>query len=180
MILGLDLATTKTGYSIVNRDGSLVDYGAFRTQSKEPLKRICEIYLFLEDILKQYKEINIIVAEDVALTIKNNIKVGSDLLRLQGAIYALSIRYDIPMAFYMPTAWRSIVGTYNGTRDGTKREIQKQRAVAKVNDIYSLNLEYYKSETKEHLTGDDIAEAILIANAYIIDLERSENDASNC
>lgn len=176
MILGLDLATAKTGYALLNKDGSLIDYGAFRTQSKEPLLRICEIYLFLEDILKQ-NDIEIIVAEDVAVTVKNNIKVGSDLLRLQGAIYALSIRYDIPMVFYMPTAWRSVVGTYDGTREGTKRDIQKQRAVAKVNDIYSLDLVYYKSETKENHTGDDMAEAILIALAYIT--ERSEDDASN-
>lgn len=178
MILGLDAATTKSGWAILNIDGSLVDYGVFRTKSKEPLERLKEIYLFLRDILNSYN-INVIVAEDVAITVKNNLKVGSDLLKLQGLIYALAIRYDIPMVFYMPTAWRSVVGTYDGTREGTKRDIQKQRAVTKVNDIYSLDLVYYKSETKENRTGDDIAEAILIALAYITETERSEDDASN-
>lgn len=179
MILGLDMATTKTGYALLNKDGSLVDYGAFRTQSKEPLERMKEIYLFLRDILNRYK-ITIIVAEDVAITVKNNLKVGSDLLRLQGLIYALAIEYDVPMVFYMPTAWRSIVGTYDGTRDGTKRDVQKQRAVDKANDIYSLGLVYYKNETKENRTGDDMAEAILIALAYIKEIERSEDNANNC
>lgn len=178
MILGLDLATTKTGYAILDKNGSLIDYGAFRTQSKEPLERMKEIYLFLRDILNRYK-ITIIVAEDVAITVKNNLKVGSDLLRLQGLIYALAIEYDVPMVFYMPTAWRSIVGTYDGTREGTKRDVQKQRAVDKANDIYSLGLVYYKNETKENRTGDDMAEAILIALAYIKEVERSEDNANN-
>lgn len=177
-MLGLDLATTKTGYAILDKNGSLIDYGAFRTQSKEPLERMKEIYLFLRDILNRYK-ITIIVAEDVAITVKNNLKVGSDLLRLQGLIYALAIEYDVPMVFYMPTAWRSIVGTYDGTREGTKRDVQKQRAVDKANDIYSLGLVYYKNETKENRTGDDMAEAILIALAYIKEVERSEDNANN-
>lgn len=168
MILGLDLATTKTGYALLNKNGSLVDYGAFRTQHKEPLERICEIYLFLKDILEQ-NDIDVIVIEDVA--IQHNIKVSCDLLRLQGTIYALSIRYNIPVVLYMPSAWRSIVGTYDGTRSGTKREVQKQKAVEKVNNMYSLDFSYFQRETKEHQTDDDKAEAILIAVAYI-----SEND----
>lgn len=178
MILGLDMATTKTGYALLNMDGSLVDYGAFRTQSKEPLERIREIYLFLRDILNKYN-VSIVVIEAVPITVKNNLKVGSDLLRLQGSVYALAIEYDIPMVLYTPTAWRSVVGTYDGTREGTKRDIQKQRAVEKVNNIYSLGLVYYKTDTKENQTGDDIAEAILIACAYIKDIERSDNNANN-
>ena len=174
MILGLDLATTKTGYAIVNPDGSLVTYGAFRTHSKEPLQRIREIYLFLEGILKRYN-IKIMVAEDVAITKKNNLRVGADLLKLSGAIYALSIRYNLPMVFYMPTAWRSVAGTYDGTRQGTTRDVQKQQAVNTINRLYSLGLVYYKTETKEHLTGDDIAEAILIALVYIKESKEVDN-----
>lgn len=171
MVLGIDAATTKTGYALLDKNKSLIDYGAFRTQSKELFERICEIYLFLEDILK-HNNIEAIVIEDVAITVKNNLKVGSDLLRLQGAIYALSIRYDIPIVLYMPSAWRSVIGTYDGTREGTKRDVQKQRAVEKVNEIYSLGFEYHKSETKTNQTDDDKAEAILIARAFLT--ERSE------
>lgn len=178
MILGLDAATTKSGWAILDIDGSLIDYGVFRTKSKEPLERIKEIYLFLKDILNKYN-ISIIVAEDVAITAKNNLKVGSDLLRLQGLICSLAIDYNIPMFFYMPTAWRSVVGTYDGTRESTKRDVQKQKAVEKANELYSLGLVYFKTETKENRTGDDIAEAILIASAYLTEIERSEDGANN-
>lgn len=172
MILGLDLATTKTGYAILNNDKSLLCHGAIRTLSKEPLDRITEIYLFLEDILTQY-DIHVIAVEDVPLTQRNNLKVGKDLCILQGAICALSIRYNKQFILYSPTSWRSIVGTYDGTREGTKRAIQKEKAVHMVNDLYNLEFEYYENETKTKITNDDEAEAILIALAYIEEQERS-------
>lgn len=180
MILGIDAATTKSGWAILNTDGSLVSYGVFKTNSKEPLERIKEVYLFVKDILNKYN-IKTIVAENVPITNKNNLKVGSDLLRLQGAIYALCMEYNIPMVLYNPSEWRSKIGTYNGTREGTKREFQKQKAIDIVNNIYNLKLVYFERETKKNQTDDDKAEAILIGLAFINDnkTERSTY-ASNC
>ena len=75
----------------------------------------------------------------------------------------------ITFSLYNPSSWRTIIGTYNGTREGMKRDFQKRKAVETVNSIYNLGFVYNETETKTRLTDDDKAEAILIALAYLKD-----------
>lgn len=166
MILGLDMATKKTGYSILNDNGELLSYGLIRTESKETKDRMKEIYQAIKELIEQ-KNINMIVLEDVPVNNHNNLKVGKDLSTLQGLILSLCFDYDIKYKLYNPSAWRSIVETYNGTREGMKRAYQKQKAVELVNEIYNLDFVYNETETKTRLTDDDKAESILIGLAYI-------------
>lgn len=175
MILGLDMATKKTGYSVLTEDGGLYTYGVIRTLSDEPRKRIEELYNAIERLITT-NNVSCIVFEDVPVTSHNNLKTGKDLCILQGAILSLCFKHKIKYHFYAPSAWRSIIGTYNGTREGMKRSVQKQKAVDKVNDIFSLNFMYYENETKTKQTDDDKAEAICLALAYIMDLRRLTNE----
>lgn len=160
------MATKKTGYSLLDADGNLYDYGVIRTNSDTTRERIKEIYGAVENILVNHK-INHIVFEDVPVTSHNNLKTGKDLCILQGSILALCFKYNIEYSLYAPSAWRSIVGTYDGTREGMKRDVQKQKAVDRVNELYGLDLIYNSSETKTRHTDDDKAEAICLALAYI-------------
>ena len=166
MILGLDMATKKTGYSLLDIKANLYDYGVIRTTEEEPRERIKEVYDAIEKIIKD-NDIGCVVFEDVPVTNHNNLKTGKDLCILQGAILSLCFKHNIPYKFYAPSSWRSIRGTYDGTRQGMKREVQKQKAVDKVNEIYNLNFIYNKTETKTKHTDDDKAEAICLALAYI-------------
>ena len=50
-----------------------------------------------------------------------------------------------------------------------KREVQKQTAVNKVNEIYNLDFNYYPRDTKKNKSDDDKAEAILIARALYLE-----------
>lgn len=172
MILGIDAATTKLGYSIINYEKEIIDYGVFRTLSSEPMERIKEVYLFINDLINNNK-IDVLVIEDVPVSQSNNLKTAADLCRLQGVIFSLCIKNNIPMVKYNPTSWRSIMGLYNGNRESTKREYQKNAAINKVNDLYGLNFVYFERETKINKTDDDKAEAILIALSY---LEKKEED----
>lgn len=171
MILGLDMATKKTGFGILSENGKLYACDVIRTSSTEPRERIREIYKAVEGLIKE-NNISYIVFEDVPVTSHNNLKTGKDLCVLQGAILSLCFKYDIGYSFYAPSAWRSIIGTYDGTRKGMKRNIQKQKAVEKVNELYDLDFVYYETETKSRKTDDDKAEAICLALAYIIDIRR--------
>lgn len=175
MILGLDMATKKTGYGLLDEEATLYDYGVIRTINNEPRDRIREVYDAIEDIINN-NNITHVVLEDVPVTSHNNLKTGKDLCILQGAILSLCFKYNISYSFYAPSAWRSIIGTYNGTREGMKRDVQKQKAVEKVNELYNLEFVYYASETKSHQTDDDKAEAICLALAYIEDVRRLENE----
>lgn len=173
MILGLDMATKKTGYSLLDFSGNLYDCGVIRTTQEDTRGRIHEIYDFIENIICS-NNIKHIVYEDVPVTSHNNLKTGKDLCILQGAILSLCFKYKIDYSFYAPSSWRSLIGTYDGTRQGMKRDIQKQRAVDKVNEIYNLDFIYNATETKTRHTDDDKAEAICLALAYIKDNKRGD------
>lgn len=167
MILGLDMATKKTGYALLSDNGRIIDMGLLRASSNDVRERIGDLYNQIEKIIS-CNSISCIVVEDVPISNHNNLRTGKDLCILQGAILSLCIRYKIEYKFYNPSAWRSIVGTYDGTRLGMKRAIQKQRAVELVNNKYNLELVYFEKETKKNQTDDDVAEAICIALAYLM------------
>lgn len=171
-ILGLDAATKKTGYSILDDNYNILECGVIRTTSSDVKERLKEIYIEIEKKIIENK-IDCLVAEDVPVTKHNNLKTGKDLSTLQGIILSLCFRYNVDYTFYNPSAWRSLVGTYDGTREGMKRQFQKQRAVDLINKLYGLDFVYNETETKTRTTDDDKAEAILIARAFLI--ERSEN-----
>ena len=47
------------------------------------------------------------------------------------------------------------------------RDLLKERAVNKVNDLYEYNFVYYKTESKNKISNDNEAEAICLGLAYI-------------
>ena len=51
MILGLDMATKKTGYGLLDEEANLYDYGVIRTINSEPRDRIKEVYDAIEEII---------------------------------------------------------------------------------------------------------------------------------
>ena len=104
MILGLDMATKKTGYGLLDEEANLYDYGVIRTTSEEPRDRIREVYDAIEAIINKYN-IEHMVFEDVPVTNHNNLKTGKDLCILQGAILSLCFKYNIE---YSSTLYQSL------------------------------------------------------------------------
>ena len=173
-ILGVDAATKKTGYGIINAEtGALVDYGLIKTSSDDVRDRMKEIYFKLKEII-QRNDIKVVVVEDIPVNNHSNLKTGKDLSILHGVILGVCFEQCLPWVVYAPSSWRSVVGTYDGTREGTKREIQKQVAVDKVNKLYNLNLHYFVRDTKENQSDDDKAEAILIARSFYINKKKED------
>lgn len=168
MILGLDMATKKTGYCIMSKNEKIKECGLIRTISDNTKDRMKEIYFEVKSLVHKYN-ITHIVLEDVPVNNHNNIKTGKDLSILQGVILGICFDMGITFSLYNPSSWRTIIGTYNGTREGMKRDFQKRKAVETVNSIYNLGFVYNETETKTRLTDDDKAEAILIALAYLKD-----------
>lgn len=173
-ILGVDAATKKTGYGIINAEtGALVDYGLIKTSSDDVRDRMKEIYFKLKEII-QKNDIKVVVVEDIPVNNHSNLKTGKDLSILHGVILGVCFEQCLPWVVYAPSSWRSVVGTYDGTREGTKREIQKQVAVDKVNKLYNLNLHYFVRDTKENQSDDDKAEAILIARSFYLNEKKED------
>jgi len=173
-ILGIDAATKKTGYGIIDAEtGALVDYGLIKTSSDDVRDRMKEIYFKLKEII-QRNDIKVVVVEDIPVNNHSNLKTGKDLSILHGVILGVCFEQCLPWVVYAPSSWRSVVGTYDGTREGTKREIQKQVAVDKVNELYDLNLHYFVRDTKENQSDDDKAEAILIARSFYLNEKKED------
>ena len=154
MILGLDMTTKKTGYCVMYKSGDLKDFGVLRTDGLDIRERIKQLNIKIKDLIIN-NNIKHIVFEDVPITNHNNLKTGKDLCILQGAILSLCFENDVDFTFYAPSSWRSKIGLYDGTRLGMKREIQKNKAIEKVNNMFDLNLVYYANETKTHQTDDE-------------------------
>ena len=169
MVLGIDASTKKTGYALLENENNILDYGLLISTKDYYIDRIQEIYIQLKDLIIKNDNINYIVIEDVPMNYKNNLKTARELILLQGLIFALSFTYNIPVVLYNPSAHRSLNGLYDGTREGMKRERQKQAAVDKVNELYGLNFKFYIRDTKSNKSDDDMAEAILIARALFLE-----------
>lgn len=173
-ILGLDASTTSTGVGVLDLNNNLIHYEVLECNFENVFDRFAFLHKSIGDIINRY-DIDIIVIEDVAIGSKNNLQRGKELTILQGLVLGISYDLNIPCILYMPSTWRSIVKTYDGTREGMKREKQKQKAVDIVNELYNLDFKYFERTTKKYgKSDDDIAEAILLALAYIKQLGKEE------
>ena len=162
IIIGLDASTKNTGWSVF-QDGILIGYGLIKENyNLDWRERVFRIHKELSALINEYHP-NIIYLEDVPL------KKGSSTIQkvsvVQGMIIGLCATYDIDIKFLLPVTWRKSLGLFDGTKNGLKREVLKQKAVEMANDKFHLNLKWVKKDSVKN--QDDIAEAILIAYSQI-------------
>ncbi len=160
VVVGLDLSTTSTGFSVY-QDGELINHGRFRSDKKNAFDRIDEIYHMVGDLFKAY-DIDVVFVEDVPLSSAMNKRICELLLLLQGTIYSHCINNDC--AFYQmePSEWRRLAGV---KPEKPRREFQKKAAIELVNKLHGLNFSWI-DDKYDKTTGDsDEAEGILIGLA---------------
>lgn len=162
IIMGLDPSTTSTGYAIFNERG-LCSYGVIKSDGEDWRDRLVNQGLKLKEIIEKYNPEKIIM-EDVPLK-ANNAKVLVVLGAVQGFIYGIAASYAIPVQFILPSEWRSPLGLYDGTREGTKRKELKRKSIEKANELFGLNLVWISPSSKKNM--DDISDAILLAYSQI-------------
>lgn len=158
---GLDLSTSCSGYSIFE-DNNLIAYGAIKPKGNDWRERIMDETMQLAALLRKYNPDKLYI-EDVPKKPGNNtlLKLGA----VHGMILSLCAGFKLNLTFLLPNEWRRKIGLYDGTRNGLKREVLKEKAVRMVNDVFNLGLKWVKPNSK--LNDDDIAEAILIAYSQI-------------
>ena len=161
VIIGFDLSTSCSGYGVFN-DGVLIDYGVVKPCGDNWRERLIDETMLLAHIITTYHPDKIYV-EDVPKKPGNNtlMKLGA----VQGMILALCAGFKITPEFLLPNEWRRKIGLYDGTREGLKREVLKEKAINMANDVFGLDLRWYGTTSK--ISQDDVAEAILIAYSQI-------------
>ena len=163
IVMGIDGSTTSSGWAIFDsKDCSRLDSGRIQFNDKDWRERIFKEWKIFNKIVQKYHPKKIYI-EDVPMkdgkaTI---LKLGS----VQGMALCLASQYEIEIQFLLPSDWRSCLGLYDGTRQGTHREVLKKKAVETANKLFGLNLLWVKEKSKKN--EDDEAEALLIAYSQI-------------
>lgn len=163
IVMGIDASTTATGISIFD-DAQLIYHNTIYPEGKNWRDRLFHQAPVLDKIIKRYKPIKACV-EDVPLKASGGMKTLVILGAVQGMVYTMLAANNVQAIFVSPTKWRSELGLFDGTNEGKKRDILKEKAVKMVNDIFNLELKWYGPNSKK--SQDDEAESILIAYSYI-------------
>lgn len=159
--MGIDASTSATGWSIFE-DDKLIAHGVIKPKGSDWQDRIKQEWPLLCKIAEKYKPEKIYI-EDVPL--KDGKKTLIMLGAVQGMILGFSAYENIPVEFLLPSDWRGALGLYDGTREGTQREVLKKKAIEMVNKKFGLNLLWVAPKSKRN--EDDTAEAILIAYSQV-------------
>ena len=155
-ILSLDISTTATGYAIF-RNQNLISYGVIAPAGKT-LTRIEKIADEVNLLMLEYEPDIIYAEEPEPAFVKNNIDVYRKLTFTHGAIAIVLNHYNKEMKLCSSSHWRKQVGIKTGR--GITRAQLKPIDVAKANELFGLSIK-----------SDDIADAILIGQAYINEFE---------
>lgn len=162
ILLGLDASSSSTGWAIFDKKG-LAAYGVIKPQGEDWRDRLVHQGSNLKNIIEKYHPDKIIM-EDVPLK-NGNSKVLVILGAVQGFIYGIAASYGIPVQFILPSEWRSPLGLYDGTREGTKRKELKRKSIEKANELFGLNLVWVSPSSSKNM--DDIADAVLLCYSQL-------------
>lgn len=163
VILGIDASTSSTGWGILDSETKeKLSSGCIKPKGSDWRDRIQQEWTLLCQIVEKYKPERI-YAEDVPM--KDGKPTIMKLGSVQGMIICLAAQYGIEVQFLLPADWRSPLGLFDGTRNGTHREVLKKKAIEMVNKQFNTELQWIKEGSK--LNEDDEAEAILIAYSQI-------------
>lgn len=163
VVLGIDGSTSSSGWAVLESEGcKRIDSGRIQPKGENWRDRIEQEWIEFSQIFEKYRPQKI-YAEDVPLkdgkpTI---LKLGS----VQGMMICLAAQYNAEIKFLPPDEWRSGMNLYDGTRQGTHRDVLKKKAVETANKLFGLDLKWVKEKSKKN--EDDEAEAILIAYSQI-------------
>lgn len=144
VIMALDQSTKLTGYSVWN-DNKLIAHGVVNSDISENdyIKRIKKTSELIEQLIKKHKP-DYISIEGVQY--QKNLNTYHQLSCNQGSIMKLLFDKGIDFEIIPVNTWRS----FNNIKGNTKREQQKEAAIALVNELYDIQ------------ATDDECEAILI------------------
>ena len=162
-IMGVDASTTSTGLAIFE-DDKLIYHTTIKPNGENWRDRLFHQGPIVKEVVERYSP-EAVYMEDVPLKRAGGLQTLVILGGVQGFFYGIFASHNIPVYFLPPTRWRSRLEMYDGTKEGMKREILKEKAVNMCNTIFGLSLAWHGPKSKK--SEDDVAEAILLAYSQI-------------
>lgn len=156
--LALDQALQTTGWCLFNAEGEIVENGSFTIPASKAIEvRLYDLWQHLDNIISKIesdKKIKIIF-EDIQS--QQNIQTFKKLAYCQASILLYCYNKDYKYSILSPSQWRKIIKDKHGVTFGRSRADQKSNARRFVFNHYGLEV------------PEDIADAICIGTAYLID-----------
>lgn len=163
IVMGIDGSTSSSGWAIFeSEECKRIDSGRIQPKGDIWRDKIEQEWDMFSQIFEQYHPQKIYM-EDVPM--KDGKSTILKLGAVQGMAICLAAQYSAEIQFLLPNEWRSVLNLYDGTRQGTHREVLKKKAVETANKLFGLNLLWVKEKSKKN--EDDEAEALLIAYSQI-------------
>lgn len=154
IIIGLDISTKSTGYSVWG-NGKLVTSGYAAAASSNVYKRIKKITTEIQQIVQKYKPDIVYAEQPQPAFVKNNISVYRKLTFAHGAIEMMLDEHNLKMTLCSSSHWRKYCGIKTGK--GIKREQLKKEDMAAAHVILG-----------RQPANDDEADAVLIGQSYVL------------
>lgn len=163
IVIGIDGSTSSSGWAVFeSEECKRIDSGRIQPKGENWREKIQEEWFMFVQIFEKYRPQKIYI-EDVPM--KDGKPTILKLGAVQGMAICLAAQYGAEIQFLLPSEWRSGLSLYDGTRQGTHREVLKRKAVETANKLFGLELLWVKEKSKKN--EDDEAEAILIAYSQI-------------
>lgn len=163
IVMGIDGSTSSSGWAIFeSEDCKRIDSGRIQPKGEDWREKIQQEWFMFSQIFEKYRPQKVYM-EDVPM--KDGKPTILKLGAVQGMAICLAAQYGAKIQFLLPSEWRSGLNLYDGTRQGTHREVLKRKAVETVNKLFGLDLLWVKEKSKKN--EDDEAEALLIAYSQI-------------
>lgn len=157
-ILAFDQALIKTGVCTLN-DGAVFHSLIDLSKVKDTNERATKMRQMIQSRIKTNSP-DLVVIEDVAL--QSSAKTVIQLAQLQGAIIGACDIFNIPYEILKPTEWRKTLGFKQGRQ--IKRPELKQQAIN------------YVAENYDEIVSSDEADAMCIAKAALMRLEKNKSN----
>ena len=165
MILGLDISTSRIGYSIIDHDENLINYGEIKLNPKESLEIRADLFFSILTQLEENYDIKYVFIEQPFIAFSGGKTTATTMAKLQRfngmCSYCVRLLFGFPATLIQANKARGLVGLKVKRGEKTKLKVIEW-VEAKYPEGFIV--EYTRHGNPKPGT-DDKADAIVIANA---------------
>lgn len=135
--MGIDPATQKAGFAVLDQDGKLLDKGQIsKAKDMTEGEGYLHHYRTYKDIIEKYNVTHIGCEDQFSSVNKDTFK---KLSRMSGCVIMLADEMEIPLSMYYPVSWRKLTHSRgDATKDDTLWWVEQKyglKLLKKENDI---------------------------------------------
>ena len=165
MILGLDISTSRIGYSIIDHDENLINYGEIKLNPKESLEIRADLFFSILTQLEENYDIKYVFIEQPFIAFSGGKTTAVTMAKLQRfngmCSYCVRLLFGFPATLIQANKARGLVGLKVKRGEKTKLKVIEW-VEAKYPEGFIV--EYTRHGNPKPGT-DDKADAVVIANA---------------